>query len=327
MKYGVLLGISILFSNVAIVVMSALALLAFISDGRKFFTSFFLKTLMCQAVLFVLYFATFLYKHPSEGYMLQYWGSKHAFFPLPNAFSFLFHKIQIVLNIVFNNKYIGLPLLIFSSTALFVKGKFSFFKPQNISFILLIIHLILSALKKYPFENRFLLYIIPFLLISLACSFQHTSNSLNLDKKKHFIFNIGIVASILIAVIYGQIKNFKELLEPKEDIKSLMVEIENRAALIDYIFISEGAEVGFLYYRHFYSKTMKLPFGLAQEEDIIPFDKQKYSTISVLFSHYSPFDKKELECENQIIEEAKRKGFKISESMQSNRSQLLLLQR
>ena len=323
LKYGVILGISILFSNVAIVMMSALALLAFISDGRKFFTSFFFKTLMCQAVLFVLYFAIFLYKHPTEGYMLQYWGSKNAFFPSPNAFSFLFHKIQIILNIVFNNKYIGLPLLIFSTTAFFLKGKFSFFKLQNISFIILIIHLILSALKKYPFENRFLLYIVPFVLLSMACSLQKTADTLLLDKKKLFIFSFGIAASMLIAVIYGQMKNFQDLLSPKEDIKSLMVEIENRATSIDYIFVSEGAEVGFLYYRHFYPNTLKLPFGLAQNESMIPFDKQKYSTIALLFSHYSPFDSKEEDFENQSIKVAKSNGYDCSLTTPSIRSVLI----
>jgi hypothetical protein len=326
-KYGLLLTVSILFSNIAIVVMSALGFMAITTDGKKFFSSIFFNVLIIQAILFGLYFFSFLYQHPTENYMLQYWGSKNAFFPSPSVHSFLTHKIQIILNIVFNSKYIGLPILILSTSVFFVKGKISFFKLQNISFILLIIHLILSALKKYPCENRFLLYIIPFVLLSIASSFQNTADALLLNKKKHFIFSIGIAASILVALIYGQMKNVNELLKPKEDIKSLMVEIENRAVSIDYIIISEGAEVGFLYYRHFYPNTLKLPFGLANNAIPLLLSNKKFSNIAILLSHYSPFDKKELDCENQIMEESKRKGLKTSASIQSKRSQLFLLQR
>jgi hypothetical protein len=157
----------------------------------------------------------------------------------------------------------------------------------------------------------------------MACSFQNTANTLILDKKKHFILSIGIAASLLIAVAYGQMKNFQDLLSPKEDIKSLMVEIENRATSIDYIFVSEGAEVGFLYYRHFYPNTLKLPFGLAQNESMIPFDKQKYSTIALLFSHYSPFDSKEEDFENQSIKVAKSNGYDCSLTTPCIRSVLI----
>ncbi len=323
LKYGVILGISIFFSNVAIVMMSALALLALISDGSKFFTSIFFRTLMFQAVLFVLYFATFLYKHPTEGYMLQYWGSKNAFFPSPNAFSFLSHKIQIILSIVFNNKYIGLLLLIFSTIAFFVKSKFSFFKLQNISFIILIFHVILSALKKYPFENRFLLYIIPFVLLAMTYSFQNTANTLILDKKKHFIFSIGIATSLLIAVAYGQMKNFQDLLSPKEDIKSLIAEIETKSASIDYLYVSEGAEVGFLYYRHFYPNTFNLPFGLSNNSIPLPFSNKEFSNIALLLSHYSPFDSKEEDFENQAINDAKNNGYDCNLKLTSERSVLI----
>ena len=102
-----------------------------------------------------------------------------------------------------------------------------------------------------------------------------------------------------------------------------MVEIENRATSIDYIFVSEGAEVGFLYYRHFYPNTLKLSFGLAQNESMIPFDKQKYSTIALLFSHYSPFDSKEEDFENQSIKVAKSNGYDCSLTTPCIRSVLI----
>ncbi|MEN9333935.1 MAG: hypothetical protein RLY35_1115 [Bacteroidota bacterium] len=324
LKFGFILGISILFSNIAIVIMAALALIAFISDGKKFFSSFFFKTLIFQAIIFLLYYTKFLYQHPTEGYMLQYWKSKNAFFPSPNGFSFLIHKTQIILNIVFNNKYIGLLIILISTSTFFVKGKFSFFRLQNISFIILFSHLILSALNKYPFENRFILYIIPFILISLACGFYKTEESIFFDKKKHFIFSVVTSASLLLAIIYGQMKNIQDLLNPKEDIKSLMAEIENRSESIDYLYISEGAEVGFLYYRHFYPKTMQLSFGLANSSTSLPFSNKNFSNITLLLSHYSPFDTKEQDFENKALLDAKRNGYDCSNKITSERSVVIL---
>jgi hypothetical protein len=324
LKYGVILGISILFSNVAIVMMSALALLAFISDGRKFFTSFFFKTLMCQAVLFVLYFATFLYKHPTEGYMLQYWGSKNAFFPSPSVSSFISHKAQITLSVVFNNKFVGLVFLSISAYCIYIKRKIALFKLQNISIIIIVIHLALSALKKYPFENRFILYFIPFILLSFASLYSDTEKKFHGNKQKAQLLNTGIIVIFLIGAIIGQSKNVKELLYPKEDMKSLMIELEKKSTNVDHIYVSEGAEVGFLYYRNFYPKTFGLPYSLAKNKTCKQLLSEKHTNIAILFSHYSPFDNKELNFENQLTNELKSNGLTCIIVCQSKRSQLYL---
>ncbi len=324
LKFGLLLCVSLLFSNVAIVIISALALIAFIKEGKNFFSSIFFKVLAVQALVFSLYFFAFLYQHPTENYMLQYWGSKNAFFPSPSFSSFISHKAQITLSVVFNNKYVGLVFLTISVVCIYCKRKIAFFELQNMSIIIIAIHLGLSTLKKYPFENRFILYFIPFILLSFAYLYSETEKKFQRNNKKAQLLNAVVIAMFLIGAINGQFKNFENLLFPKEDMKSLMVELEKKSADLDYIYVSEGAEVGFLYYRHFYPKTFKLPFDINQRNMSEHISEKKNSCIALLFSHYSPFDNNEMEFENQAIHKMKCKGYTLKSEYVTTRSKLII---
>lgn len=325
LKFGLLLSASLLFSNVAIVVMSALALIALIKQRKKFFSSIFFKVLAAQALLFSLYFFAFLHQHPTENYMLQYWGSKNAFFPSPSFYSFISHKAQITLSVVFNNKYIGLVFLTISGVCIYGKRKIALIEVHNISVIIIAIHIGLSALKKYPFENRFILYLIPFILLSLAYIYNDTEKKFQHNNKKIQLLHVVVISIFLISSINGQFKNFKDLLIPKEDIKSLMVELEKKSDDVDHIYVSEGAEVGFLYYRHFYPKTFKLPFDINPRRMSEYTSEKKHSCIALLFSHYSPFDDNEMELENQITHIFKCKEYKLKSEYVTTRSKLILV--
>ena len=327
LKFGLLLSVSFLFSNVAIVVMSALAFLALIKEGKKFFSSIFFKVLAVQTLVFGLYFFTFLYQHPTENYMLQYWGSKNAFFPSPSVSSFIYHKVQITLSVVFNNKYIGIGFLTISAVCIYCKRKIAFFELQNISIIIIAIHLGLSALKKYPFENRFILYFIPFILLSFACLYNNTEKKFQSNKKIVQLLHAAVIAMFFIGAINGQFKNFKELLYPKEDMKSLMVELEKKYTDVDHIYVSEGAEVGFLYYRKFYPNTFGLPYSLAKNKSFKELLSENQSNFALLFSHYSPFDNKELNFENQLRSEFKHNGLTCIDTYHSKRSQLCFVRK
>jgi hypothetical protein len=326
-KFGFLLSVSLLFSNVAIVVMSALAFLALIKEGKKFFSSIFFKVLAVQALVFGLYFFTFLYQHPTENYMLQYWESKNAFFPSPSVSSFISHKAQITLSVVFNNKYFGLVFLSISAFCIYCKKKIAFFELQNISIVIIAIHLGLSALKKYPFENRFILYFIPFILLSFAYLYSDIEKKFQSNKKIAQLLRAVVIAMFLIGAINGQFKNFKELLYPKEDMKSLMVVLEKQSIKVDHIYVSEGAEVGFLYYRNFFPNSFQIPYSLAKNKTCEELLSEKHRNIALLFSHYSPFDNKEQNFENQLKSELKHNGLTCINSYLSKRSQLCFVRK
>ena len=322
--YGLILTTSLLFSNIAIVVILALAFITFMEEGKQFFGSYFFKVLMVQAVVFTLYFFIFLYHHPTEEYMLSYWGSKNAFFPSPSVSSFVTHKVQITLSVVFNNKYIGLILLAISVFCICLNKKITLFKIQNIAFVIILMHLALSALKKYPFENRFILYFTPFILLSFTCLYDKTDKRFHTNKKGATLLNFVIAAMFLIGSINGQFKNFKELLYPKEDLKSLMIELEKKSMNVDHIYVSEGAEVGFLYYRHFYPNTFELPYSLAKNKTYKVLLSEKHSNIALLFSHYSPFDEKESLFEKDVTQKSDVNQYKLKLICKSERSKLFL---
>jgi hypothetical protein len=184
--------------------------------------------------------------------------------------------------------------------------------------------LALSALKKYPFENRFILYFTPFILLSLACLYNETDKRFHTNKKGAALLNFVIAAMFLIGATNGQFKNFKELLYPKEDMKSLMIALEKKSMHVDHIYVSEGAEVGFLYYRHFYPNTFELAYSLAKNKTYKVLLSEKHSNIALLFSHYSPFDEKESLFEKEVSQKSDANQYQLELMCKSERSKLFL---
>ncbi len=324
LKFGLVSALCILFSNVAVIVLSALGLMDLLKRGRTFFTSFLFKTLLILLLFFALYFLLFLFQHPSEQYMLQYWSGKNAFFPSPNLSVFIWHKVQIILEITFNQKFIGMMFLTLFGFSLIIQRKRNFWGIQNIFFILLFFHLLLSGLKKYPFENRFLLYTIPFALLALIYQLNQFKLESNLNRKKHnFPYALSIF-TMIIGITYGLFINASVATEPKEDLKTALTQLEESASKIDLIYVSEGAEVGFLFYKPFFSKINSIPYALAKNTSIDSFFSEKKSNLAMVFSHYSPYDKKEQEFENQVRMLGFRHGIGTFQTLNSKRSLILI---
>ncbi len=325
LKFGLVSALCILFSNVAVIVLSALGLMDLLKRGKTFFTSFLFKALLILLFFFALYFLLFLFQHPSEQYMLQYWSGKNAFFPSPNLSVFFWHKVQIILEITFNQKFIGMMFLMLFGFSLFLQRKRNFWGIQNIFFILLFFHLLLSGVKKYPFENRFLLYTIPFGLLSLIYHLnQYKEEGLLNGRKQKFLYALSIF-TMIVGISYGSFINVTVATKPKEDLKLAMERLEEISSGIEHIYVSEGAEVGFLYYKHFFSEINSIPYTLAKNTSAESFFAEKKSNLVVLFSHYSPYDNNEQEFENQVRMLGLKSGFNSFQTLNSKRSLVLIL--
>jgi len=323
-KFGLVSALCILFSNVAVIVLSALGLMDLLKRGKVFFTSHLFKTLLVLVFFFAMYFMFFLFQHPSEQYMLQYWTSKNAFFPSPHLTTFLWHKFQIILEITFNQKFIGMMFLVVFCFSILLQRKRNFLGIQNIFWALLFLHLIMSGIKKYPFENRFLLYTIPFALLSLIYQLNEfkVESKWNGNKQK-FLNTLSIFAMIL-GISYGLFIKVNKVTEPKEDLKSALTQLEEKAPDIDLIYVSEGAEVGFLYYKHFFPKINSIPYTLAKNTSTESFFSEKNSNLAIVFSHYSPYDNKEQKFENHVRNLLSTHGFVSFQTINYQRSLILL---
>jgi hypothetical protein len=184
---GIAGAVSIFLSNVAPIILFTAGLYLFYTDffvlKRKKIVPLFIVFAVWLGV-FGVYYYFFIYEHPIQGLMLEYWSKEEliAFLPynsLSEFLNFLQNKSVTILGILFNRRGVAwffeiIVLLIFLSA--FLAGLLSLILKKRIGIIILtctppLLHAFLSALQMYPFEVRLFLYILPGVMIICSIGF------------------------------------------------------------------------------------------------------------------------------------------------------------
>ncbi len=173
--YACLGCIALFFSNIAVVILFVCGFYLLFTEVYKNKNYRLLLVFGCWLITFLLYYIAFIHNHPTKNMMLLYWD--HAFLPM-NPFSkefylFLYKKFYGFYRVVLGfDKFWILPLILtLSAVAIWLKGK----KYANLFLILFPVacHLMLSALKLYPFNSRLILYLSPYFLFLIAMGAYH----------------------------------------------------------------------------------------------------------------------------------------------------------
>ena len=114
----------------------------------------------------------------------------------------------------------------------------------------LILTLIASAVHKYPFEGRLLLFYVPFLYLFVA-----EGLSFLIDKSSYFYRVLGIGLSIIIlwsplVTTYRQFSHHRMFYS--EEIKPVLNYVKRHMSEEDAIYVYHGAKDAFNYYAEFY---------------------------------------------------------------------------
>ncbi|MBK8944248.1 MAG: glycosyltransferase family 39 protein [Ignavibacteriae bacterium] len=252
-----------------------------------------LKTLVFTVGFWLLSFAFFylvsLKYLAHDTYMEGFW--QLSFFPR-NPFS---SKIDFI------SWYLERPFKIFEhpvglyftglGVITFILGSLEFYKSRKLKFTIIIFPLIVtiaaSFMRKYPFNHRLILFLVPIFLMMIA-----NGVSLLFDKKYISSKNLGILVLFLL-FLHPVINSFRKLNTPRtrDEIKLAIEFLKENRKKGDTIYLYNLAETGFKYY----SKQ----YGFSEEEYIVGHyykgkwdDAEKYlgtKRFWIFFTHISPY--------------------------------------
>jgi uncharacterized membrane protein len=238
----------------------------------------------------VLYFVT-LRKLAADEYLLAYWAN--AFLPLPPSgeWQWFVDTFRTVLNnpidLGVSPKWLAIFLTI---------GIISLcLRRWQLGLILLspiLLALIASALHKYPFSGRLLLFLVPIVLLFVAEAVGRVRPLLVTLRLPRMGLPVALMALTLLA-IKPSYYALRHLWEPRlvEETKPMMAYLSTYMREKDMVYVYYGAVPAFLYYSPFYGLA-KVPFvrGSQNRQNINGYFHELnrmigISRVWILFSH------------------------------------------
>ncbi len=238
LRFSVIAIIGILFSNIVpflLIFPIGYFLYADLKESKLPWFS------LSMVMLVVSHYFIFAYKHPHIAYMTNYWGNAGGFNVmsltkltslLSNLFLFGRASFWLLGSLIF----LGLFYLIQSGKII----------TGLVILIPIMIHIIIAAFKKYPFDTRFCLYAIPLLVLLMCYGLQFLLSGLTIPINSFLL--IGLSTLIPILLIY---KLFKNPLPIKvEELKEVITQIGPNIKGTDDMYIYYGAVPAVEYYHH-----------------------------------------------------------------------------
>lgn len=326
----IIVGILSLFvSNIAVLTLFVLGCYALIFE-RKNIKNVILPGLFWVAA-FVTYYVLFIYKHPSTDLMTTYW--EFAFMP-NNPFSSAFWSwgwqtfktIFVYLLGFVTLYYIYIIMLVFYLFSIVVMLKKGAYKLCFLVVFPIVLHLILSALKLYPFAPRLVLYQVPLYLLTIG----YGLNSVLDYGKQKFNYNIVLVSTLFPIVISAGLL-WRLLPLKREEIKPVYNYIANTIKPEDKIYVHSKNQDVF----DFYNKIGYLNF---KNEIVLGGSHRKNfknnnieldtltGRVWFIFAHNYKFKNDKITEQEYILNYLKFNGGTIKDSINSIKSDGYLIE-
>ena len=243
----------------------AVLLYSFIAERRWQETKNLLISFACWGVSLTINYCLFLKTITGYASVEYYWNDSFAPLP-PFTIEEQIWFIRSFMQIFYYSAVINQALI---GCGLFIVGAYAFYKKQNKEFFVFILPLVLalmaSALHKYPFEGRLLLFYVPFLYIFIARGI-----SFLIHKRSYFAKVVGWIALIAVlcpafAMAYAQVAHTKVY---REEIRPALHYIKTHKQKDDIVYIYYGANRAFQYYADVYGlKNKDYIMGIGSRED------------------------------------------------------------
>ena len=324
--YALIGIVSVWFSNISVILLFTTGLY-FLFNNRKQKENYIAIILVVGSwvMSFIIYYFLFVYKHPSQQFMVEYWSNANAFLPehilSKEFFLALYGKIKELLKLYHYR-------LFFVFILISVIGFFYLIrKRKEVLFLIsfpIIIHLVLSYLKLYPFHGRLILYQYPFLvLILVSCLFQFY----NLLKPKLQQLAIYLILAPLLLNVFNLFHRNNFPIE-KEEIKKSLEQLNANLEDGDKIYVYHSSYRPFIFYKANYSTIAGMDNSniIVGESNIENWPKYNdiieniEGNIWILFSHVRYNKNKNHDEESYIIDLFRQNDFKIMEEHKYKRS-------
>lgn len=311
--YTIIGVISIWFSNISIIVLSAFGgyVLYYLIIKQKNFKMLLIGVFW--ALSFFAYYSLFLYDHPinKEATMLDFW--EYGFLPANpfslDFYSYFAHIAKDICYFMMEGYVLMMIPAIFICIAI-VNAIITRFYP--LLYILLVpslIHLILSALHLYPMRDRLILYLLPLFIFSMCYGMLVCARFLFRKYKLQPAFIIVTVLGILSFIFLKKYPFHVE--EVRDSIEFIAQEINPSETL--YVYGSAIDVFNFYSYQNpvFENKNIvRGTFYKATPNKYISEIESIGGTIWILFAHSFSKDKS-FDEKDFILENLTAKGHKV----------------
>jgi len=293
--YAVLGAASVWFSNTAIMMLFVAGVYLLCSEWyrRKNYLIFFVFALW--AASFLIYYMLFIRNNPLSDTMVTYW--KRAFMP-HNVFSKEFYDFAYASALSVYGFLLSFGRLWFVPMLISLCGIGFMLKRRNYTvlyFLLspIVLHLILSSFKLYPFSRRLILYSVPLIVLTFSIGvyylFEFTNKIIGLPQ-----------LVLVIPVVVMSYPLYSKLPVEHEEIKRSLRCVEKNIGWGETIYLYYGARNAF----DFYTETQIVSFGnpviygRSHRRENGEYDRELLDLkggVWLLFSHVYPFSEKKNE--------------------------------
>jgi hypothetical protein len=249
---GLVGAINIFLSNVSCIILFAagLYLLFDIFQNKRKYLLHLMVISMVWASSFLLYYFLFINNHPSRVQQTAIFSNLNVFLPT-DPFSIPFYKFLLYIGSVIALSLFRLKII--AEISLFIltfTGIASLIRKKQIGIIILtltplIIHLLLSSLRLYPFEEKKILYIFPCIIIICSFGFKYIVKILFVFFKieRSRLLASAIPLLILLHLLYSGFPL------THSEIKKSIKYIEHHMDRSDKVYVNFFATLPYLYYK------------------------------------------------------------------------------
>ncbi|WP_321348193.1 glycosyltransferase family 39 protein [uncultured Draconibacterium sp.] len=315
--YALIGIISVWVSNISVILLFSAGLYFFYKNRKKKQNYFaVIKVVGSWAISFIIYYFLFVFKHPSQQFMVDFWSNANAFLPkniLSTEFYYsLYLKITELYSLLGYREY----TIVFCVISLLGLRYLMTAKKEVIFIVLtpIIIHLLLSYFKFYPFHARLILYQYPLLIIIFLASIYQLFYLL-----KNRTQRLSLYLLILPLITNLIILHKNEFPFEKQEIKNSLIQINKEIKDGDKIYVYHRTFRAFSFYKSNYQELARLDknniiIGQSSINNWTKYNKvikNINGNIWILFSHvYSHDGQNE---ESYIINLFQQNDFKIVE--------------
>ncbi len=321
---GLIGTIAIWFSNpVIFVLFGATCILSvdYIINKKYKNLSWLIVVSIFWGISFTIQYILVLQYSASNNYLISFWQSSFAPFPPWIDFSWYKNTFQDILH---DPLYLPISLI---TVLLLIIGCLSLGLRKWRYLLMLILPILLaliaSALKKYPFSGRLMLFLVPSFLIILSEGIDWIKTKIS--KINHLASAAVTLSLVLYLIIQPLSFDFRNFINPtmRESIRPVIIYIKKKMTPSDTMYVYYSAEPAFTYYLTRYklpsnniiigSNYRETPFKYIDEIDKLQGTKR----IWFLFSH--PL----IDEQNLILDHLNKKGHLLNKTISDGSSAYL----
>lgn len=251
---GIIGVVSIYLSNVSPIILFSCGVYLLYDHimNKKIHFKYIVGVAFIWLISFLLYYYFFIFGHPSKILMLIEWENYGAFMPSNplsmEFYHFLFKKGSMIVLSLFSFGIIGGVSL----SVLILAGLLYIIRERKIDIIILtltplILHLLLSSFKLYPFDERLILYACPCFIILSSFGIYYLAEVLSRYMK---IEKIRLLVVIFPLMMFAYFLYQVEYPMERNEIKKSLIFIKQNMNNNDTVYVNYSSRVPFLYYHY-----------------------------------------------------------------------------